>query len=91
MASLRTIPVPVHIGTVPDEPDAKNTMQGWHGVAYQALAPLVHDHRELVHDESERPQLASSSRLLPKQATLSFVYKELHDSVHLVIELLLLR
>jgi hypothetical protein len=24
-----------------------------------------HDHRELVHDDRERPQLASGSRLLP--------------------------
>jgi hypothetical protein len=28
-----------------------------------------HDHRDLVHDERERPQLASGSSLLPMRST----------------------
>jgi hypothetical protein len=46
-------------------------------IAYQALASLG--------------QLPARQLLLPKQATLLFIYKELHDSVHLITEFLLLR
>ena len=69
--------LPLQHASFSDQTPSGSSEQNRLYVAYQALAPLV--------------QLPAGSCYCLEQATLSFVYKELHDSVHLVTEFLLLR